>query len=213
MLYIHLDKEHDSYDIIREFRNYYEEKNVNDIIKEFNDDSKNKKIKLDNIFNLLIDLNEFYRQQKVNKKKIFTDFKDYYNNKKLQKFIDENDYDELLIQFDNLDYKIKDELSKKIKFDEKYNRKIYLELCLLIGYQIDKVTKSFEILNENDIESALTNIKKNMDENFEKLSKNSKDQFLCFKKLEINVFKYQALKKHMGSYIELPKKFTKTRID
>ena len=48
----------------------------------------------------------------------------------------------------------------KINFDEKYNREIYLELCQLIGYQIDKVTKSFEILNENDIKSALTNIKK-----------------------------------------------------
>ena len=33
-----------------------------------------------------------------------------------------------------------------------------------------------------------------MIENFEKLSKNSRDQFLCFKKLEINIFKYQALK-------------------
>ena len=45
-----MDKE---YDIIREFRNYYEEKSVNDIIKEFNDDSKDKKVKLDNIFNFL----------------------------------------------------------------------------------------------------------------------------------------------------------------
>ena len=119
--------------------------------------------------------------------------------------IDENDYDELLIQFDELDYKVKNELSKKIKFDEKYNRKIYLELCQLIGYQIDKVTRSFEIVNENDIEAALTDIRKNMNENFEKLSKNSRNQFLCFKKLEITIFKYQALKKHMGLYIELPK--------
>ena len=120
-------------------------------------------------------------------------------------FINENDFDDLLIQFDELDYKVKDELSKKIEFNEKYNRKIYLELCQLIGYQIDKVTRSVEILNENDIESALTNIIKNIDENFEKLSKNSRDQFLCFKKLEINIFKYQALKKQMGSYVELPK--------
>ena len=67
------------------------------------------------------------------------------------------------------------------------------------------MTKSFEILNKNDIESTLNKIKKNINDNFEKLSKNSKDQFLCYKKLEINVFKYQALKKHMGSYIELPK--------
>ena len=79
-----------------------------------------------------------------------------------------------------------------------------MELCDLIGYQIDKVRRSFEILNENDIEATLTNIKKNMDENFEKLSKNSRDQFLCFKKLEINIFKYQALKNRMGSYIKLP---------
>ena len=28
-------------------------------------------------------------------------------------FIDENDYDDLLIKFDELDYKVKDELSKK----------------------------------------------------------------------------------------------------
>ena len=181
MLYIHLDKEHDSYDIIREFRNYYEEKNVDDFIKEFNDDYKDKKVKLDNIFNLLIYFNEFYKQQKVNKKKIFTDFKDYYNNKKFKIFIDENDYDELLIQFDELDYKVKDDLSKKIKFDKKYNREIYLELCELIGYQIDKVTKSFEILNENDIESALTNIKKSMDENFENYQKIAKTNFYVLK--------------------------------
>ena len=44
-----------------------------------------------------------------------------------------------------------------------------------------------------------------MNKNFEKLSKYSRDQFLCFKKLEINIFKCQALKEHMGSYIELPK--------
>ena len=29
-------------------------------------------------------------------------------------FIDENDYDDLLIKFDELDYKVKDELSKKL---------------------------------------------------------------------------------------------------
>ena len=194
MLYIHMDKEYDIYDIIKEFRKYYEEKNVNDIIKEFKDYYKQKKVKFDNIFKLLIDFREYYNQKEINIKKFIKDFRDYYNQKKLEMLIDKNDYDELLIQFDEFDYKIKDDLSKKIKFDEKYNRKIYLELCDLIGYQIDKVTKSFEILNENDIESTLTNIRKNIDENFEKLSKNSRDKFLCFKKLEINIFKYQALK-------------------
>ena len=197
MLYI--NKGHDTYDIIREFRNFYEEKIIDNIIINY-DDSKN--IKSEDISSHIKNFNKYLNEQKleINLK----DFKKYFKNKKLQKFINENDYDELLIQFDKLDYKIKDELSKKIKFDEKYNRDIYLELCQLIGYQVDKVTKSFEILTENDIEQTLTNIKRNIAENFEKLSKNSRDQFLCFKKLEINIYKYQALKKRMGSYIELP---------
>ena len=37
MLYINIDKEYEIVDIIREFRKYYEEKNVNDIITEFKD--------------------------------------------------------------------------------------------------------------------------------------------------------------------------------
>ena len=35
---------------------------------------------------------------------------------------------------------------------------------------------------------------------------NTKYKFSTYKKLEINIFKYEALKKHIGSYIELPKK-------
>ena len=197
MLYI--NKEHDTYDIIREYRNFYEEKIIDNIIKNYDD---SKSIKSEDIYS---HIKNFYKYLKKQKLKInLKDFKKYFNDKKLQKFKDENDYDELLIEFDRLDYKIKNELSKKIKFDEKYSRDIYLELCLLIGYQVDKVTKSVEILTENDIETALNNIKRNIAENFEKLSKNSRDQFLCFKKLEINIYKYQALKKIMGSYIELP---------
>ena len=45
-----------------------------------------------------------------------------------------------------------------------------------------------------------------MNENFEKILPDTKYKFLCFKKVEINIFKYQALKKNVGSYIELPKK-------
>ena len=200
MLYIHLDKEYDNYDVIKSFRDYYEQESVDNFIKEY---SKDKKIKSNDISNNIRNFNKYFNEQKL--KINLKDFKKYFYNKKLKMFIDENDYDNLIIQFDELDHKVKDELSKKIKFDEKYNREIYLELCQLITYQIDKVTKSFEILIENDIELALTNIKKNINDNFEKLSKNSKDQFLCFKKLEINIFRYEALKKHMGSYIELPK--------
>ena len=61
------------------------------------------------------------------------------------------------------------------------------------------------------LKQTLTNIKKNIDANFEKLSKNSRDQFLCFKKLEINIFKYEALKRQGGSYIELPKSVYKDK--
>ena len=52
----------------------------------------------------------------------------------------------------------------------------------------------------------LNEIIKNIDDNFQKISPDTKFKFLCFKKVEINIFKYQALKKHVGSYIELPKK-------
>ena len=97
-------------------------------------------------------------------------------------------------------------LSQFIIFDKKYDRKIYLEICNLISCQIDKVTKSFEILSENDVEIVLGKIIKNMDDNFSKISPDTKFKFLCYKKVEINIFKYEALKKHVGSYIELPKK-------
>ena len=114
-LYIHLDKEYDIDDAIKEFRQYYEDIKVTEFIKEFNDNFKDKKIKLDNIFNLLTDFNEFYKNQKVNKRKLFINFKDYYNKKKLKMFIDENNYDDLLIKFDELDYiKLKMSYQKKL---------------------------------------------------------------------------------------------------
>ena len=81
MLYIHLDKEHDTYDIIREYRNFYERKNVDDMIKKFKDYYQNKKVKSDNISKLLTDFRDYYREQKFNLKKLNTDFKDYYNKK------------------------------------------------------------------------------------------------------------------------------------
>ena len=51
----------------------------------------------------------------------------------------------------------------------------------------------------------LNEIIKNIDDNFQNISPNTKFKFLCFKKVEVNIFRYQALKKHVGSYIELPK--------
>ena len=65
MLYIHIDKEYEIDDIIQEFQKYYEEKNVNDITKEFKDYYKQKKVKLDNIFKLLIDFREYYNLKKL----------------------------------------------------------------------------------------------------------------------------------------------------
>ena len=113
MLYNHIDKEYDIYDIIKESRKYYEEKNVNDIIKEFKDYYKQKKTKLDNIFKLLIDFRKYYNQKKINIKKLLQILEIITIKKKLDMLIDENDYDELIIKFDELDYKVKNDLSKK----------------------------------------------------------------------------------------------------
>ena len=65
MLYIHLNKDYEIDDIIKEFRNYYEQKKVNDIIEEFKDYYKKKKVKLDDIFNLIIEFREYYNQKKL----------------------------------------------------------------------------------------------------------------------------------------------------
>ena len=54
---------------------------------------------------------------------------------------------------------------------------MYLEICNLILCQIDKVTKSFEILTENDLETVLNEIIKNMNDNFEKISPDTKYKF------------------------------------
>ena len=121
-------------------------------------------------------------------------------------FFELDHYENQIITFDELQHDIKESLSEFLNFNEEYNRKIYLEICNLISYQIDKVTKSFEILSENNVETVLNEILKTMDSNFEKIPPDTKYKFLCYKKVEINIFKYQALKKHVGSYIELPKK-------
>ena len=67
---------------------------------------------------------------------------------------------------------------------------MYLEICNLISCQIDKVTKSFEILTENDVEIVLNEIIKTVDSNFEKMSIDTIYKFLCCKKVEVNIFKY-----------------------
>ena len=71
ILYIHIDKEYEIDDIIKEFRKYYEEIKVNTIIEEFKDYYKQKKVKLDNIFNLLIDFIIIIIKKKINIKNYY----------------------------------------------------------------------------------------------------------------------------------------------
>ena len=117
-------------------------------------------------------------------------------------FFELDHYENQLITFDAFDYSTKESLSEFLNFDKKYDRSMYLEICDLISCQIDKVTKSFEILSENDVETVLNEIIKTMNSNFEKISPDTKYKFLCFKNVEVNIFKYQALKKtHWELYI------------
>ena len=74
---------------------------------------------------------------------------------------------------------------------------------------MEKVTKSYEILSENDINTKLDEIQKNIESNHEKTSIDSKTKFLTYRKMDVNIFKYEALKKHVGTYIELPEKLQK----
>ena len=92
---------------------------------------------------------------------------------------------------------------------ENMTKKYIIELCDILGYQIEKVTKTYQILTENDINNTLDDIQKNIESNHEKISVDSKKKFLTYRKIDVNIFKYEALKKHVGTYIELPKKLQK----
>ena len=141
---------------------------------------KNSIINTNDVYNKIIEFNDYYINRKIDM------LNTHYNR---------NDYNiDDINEFNALDYNIKQKLSDEINFDNKYSRKIYLELCDLISYQIDNVSITYTILNENDINIVLNQIKRNMEENFQKLPRTSKDKFLCYKKIELNIFKYQALK-------------------
>ena len=81
-----------------------------------------------------------------------------------------------------------------------------MELCDLLGFQMEKVTKTYEILSENNIDNVLDEIQKNIESNHEKISVDSKKKFLTYRKMDVNIFRYEALKKHVGTYVELPEK-------
>ena len=74
---------------------------------------------------------------------------------------------------------------------------------------MEKVTKTYEVLTENDINTVLDEIQKNIETNHEKISTDSKKKFLTYRKMDVNIFKYEALKKHVGTYFELPEKLQK----
>ena len=74
----------------------------------------------------------------------------------------ENEYNELLNKFDELDFKTKNSLNKKIYFNEKYDKEIFIQLCDLLGYQMEKVTKAYQVLTENDSNTSLDEIQKNI---------------------------------------------------
>ena len=75
---------------------------------------------------------------------------------------------------------------------------------------MEKVTKTYEILSENDINTILDEIQKNIESNHEKISVDSKKKFLTYRKMDVNIFKYEALKNMLEhTYIELPEKLQK----
>ena len=126
-----------------------------------------------------------------------------------QDYKNENKYNELLNKFDELDFKTKNSLNRKMHLNEKYDKEIFIEFCYLLGYQIEKVTKTYQILTEDDINTTLDEIQKSIESNHEKISVDSKKKFLTYRKMDVNIFKYEAPKKHMGTYVELPEKLNK----
>ena len=65
------------------------------------------------------------------------------------------------------------------------------------------------MLSENDIDNLLDEIQKNIETNHEKISTDSKKKFLTYTKIDVNIFKYEALKntwEHMLNYLKNYKK-------
>ena len=127
---------------------------------------KNSIINTNDAYNTIVKVNNYYINNKIDMLNI------HYNR---------NDYDKDDINYFNvLGYNIKQKLSEKINFDNKYSRKIYLELCDLTSYEIDNVSKTFEIINENDI--VLNQIKKIWKKIFKNYQEHQKINFYVIKK-------------------------------
>ena len=167
---------------------------------------KNNKVLYQDILNVIKEFKDYYDTRKIEMLKLHLN-----KNLKINRhdYKNDNEYNELLNKFDELDFKTKNSLNKKIYFNEKYDKEIFIELCDLLGYQMEKVSKTYQILTENDINTTLDEIEKNIESNHEKISTDSKKKFLTYRKMDVNIFKYESLKKHVGTYIELPEKLQK----
>ena len=108
-----------------------------------------------------------------------------------------------------MDFKTKNLLNKKIYFNEKYDKETFIELCDLLGYQMEKVTKTYEILSENDINTVFDEIQKNIESNHDKISTDSKKKFLTYRKLDVNIFKYEVLKNMLEPMLNYLKNYKK----
>ena len=169
-----------------------------------------------NIYNTIQDIAkelniEFNTVLKLFKNKFINN--DIYVSSSKNDFLKFDYYEDIIIKFNELDHGIKESLSEFLNFVGKYDRSMYLEICNLISCQHDKVTKSFEILSENDLGIVLNEIIKNMDDNFQKISPDTKFKFLCYKKIEVNTFEYEALKKTCWELYFITKIITKKRFD
>ena len=174
--------------------------NINNCNKYF----KNNIVLYQDILNVIKEFKEYYDTQKIEMLKLHLN-----KNLIINRQENENKYNELLNKFDELYFKTKNSINNKKYFNEKYDKEIFIELCDLLGYQVEKVTKTYQILTENDINTTLDEIQKNIESNHEKISTDSKKKFLNNRKMDVNIFKYEALKKHVGTYIELSEKLQK----
>ena len=144
-------------------------------ITNYNKYFKNNEVLYQDILNVIKEFKDYYNTQKIEMLKLHLN-----KNLKINRQENENEYNELLNNFDELGFETKNSLNKKIYFNEKYDKEIFIELCDLLGYQLGKVTKTYEILSENDINTILDEIEKNIENNHEKISIDSKKKFLTF---------------------------------
>ena len=183
------DNEIDVTNIIN-YQNYFDTnsvkvKDIYRVILQFIGYYNDKKIEMMNIYNTIQDIAkelniEFNTVLKLFKNKFINN--DIYVSSPKNDFFEFDYYEDIIIKFNELPHNIKESLSEFLNFDKKYDRSMYLEKCNLISCQHDKVTKLFEILTENDLEIVLNEIIKNMDDNFQKISPDTKFKFLCYKK-------------------------------